>query len=123
MTINLYAAWIGFLLGCISGAIPGLFFHRTDWLGGYVAWPRRLVRLAHISFFGLGFINLAFALTARSLELTTGLQLPAMLLITGAITMPLTCYLAALRLFFRHFFFIPASAVTLGVATFLWRIL
>lgn len=53
MTINIYAAWIAFLLGCIAGAVPGLFLHRGDWLGGCTAWPRRMVRLAHISFFGI----------------------------------------------------------------------
>ena len=47
---NIVAAWIGFSLGCISGAIPGLFFQNQDWLGGYTSWPRRLIRLAHISF-------------------------------------------------------------------------
>jgi hypothetical protein len=26
MTINLYAAWTGFFLGCVAGAVTGLFF-------------------------------------------------------------------------------------------------
>ena len=62
MTANLLAAWIGFSLGCLAGAIPGLFFHRDDWLGGYASWQRRMIRLAHIAFFGIGFLNLGFAL-------------------------------------------------------------
>jgi hypothetical protein len=33
--IKLQAAWGGFLLGCVAGAITGLFFHNSDWLGGY----------------------------------------------------------------------------------------
>ena len=28
MIANLYAVWIGFLAGCISGAVPGLFFYQ-----------------------------------------------------------------------------------------------
>ena len=28
--INLYAVWIGMLLGAIFGAIQGLFFHKED---------------------------------------------------------------------------------------------
>ncbi len=123
MLINLYAAWIGLLLGCIAGAVPGLFFHRPDWLGGYAAWARRLLRLGHISFFGLGFINLALALSAQALHLETGLAWPSRLLLLGAVTMPLVCYLSAFKPFFRNLFFIPAGSVALGVGLFLWRML
>ena len=61
MMVNLHAAWIGFFAGCLAGAIPGLFFHGSDWLGGYASWPRRMIRLGHVAFFGIGFLNLAFA--------------------------------------------------------------
>ena len=67
--INLFAAWVGILLGFIAGAVPGLFFDRESWLGGYGSWRRRLIRLAHISFFGLGFINLGYALSLRAMDL------------------------------------------------------
>ena len=67
---NIIAAWIGFLLGGISGAVPGLFFYRYDWLGGYTSWPRRMIRLGHIAFFGIGFLNLGLGLTC----LTMGIQ-------------------------------------------------
>jgi hypothetical protein len=123
MTINIHAAWIGFLLGCLAGAIPGLFFHREDWLGGYASWPRRMARLAHIAFFGLGLLNLSFALTARALGLDSGLKLPSLLLIVGAVTMPLVCYSSIWKKSCRHLFFIPVASVTLGVALFLWRII
>jgi len=123
MYVNLLAGWIGMLLGCVAGAIPGLFFDREDWLGGYASWPRRLVRLAHISFFGLGLINLGFALSAEALGIDERLTLPSCLLIVGAATMPVVCYLSAARKVFRHLFFIPAGSVMLGIAAFLWRIL
>jgi hypothetical protein len=122
MGINLIAAWAGLLLGCIAGAIPGLFFHDPQWLGGYASWPRRMIRLGHISFFGLGLINLAAALTTRSLAGTLDLKLASCLLLLGAVAMPLVCYLSAFRAGFRHLFFIPASAVMLGVGIVLWRI-
>ena len=44
-TLNLGAAWISILLGMLSGAGHGLFFHRTDWVDGYSSWHRRLARL------------------------------------------------------------------------------
>ena len=122
MTMNLYAAWIGFLCGCITGAVPGLFFHKEMWLDGYASWRRRMIRLAHIAFFGIGLINIAFALPARALDIQTGLTLPAVSLIAGAVAMPSVCYLSAWKKVFRHLFFIPASAVTMGVAAFLYQI-
>jgi uncharacterized membrane protein len=123
MTISIQAAWIGFLLGCVAGAVSGLFFHRSNWLGGYSSWPRRMIRLAHIAFFGIGFINLAFALTASALGIGSGLQCISLLLIAGAITMPSVCYLSAWNPAFRHLFFIPAMSVTVGIALFAWRVI
>jgi len=123
MMRNLYAAWIGFLAGCVAGAVPGLFFHDEEWLGGYASWRRRMIRLAHVAFFGVGFLNLSFVLTARALGLETGLGLSSVLLIFAAAAMPIVCYLSAWRPSFRHAFFVPAFALTGGVALFLWRII
>ena len=120
---NICAAWIGILLGCLAGAVIGLFFAREDWMGGYGSWRRRLVRLGHISFFGIAFLNISFALTARSLGIDDGLGVASVLLIVGAVTMPLVCFLAAWRKPLRHAFPVPALSVTLGVALFLWRII
>ncbi len=122
MTGNLYAAWIGFLLGALAGATAGLFFDRETWLGGYADWRRRMVRLGHISFFGIGLLNLGFFLTVEALGLLVGVRMPAYLLIVGAATMPLVCYLSAFRKGFRHLFFVPAAAVTLALALFVWRL-
>jgi len=122
MMLNIQAGWLGFLLGCIAGAIPGLFFHNSEWLGGYASWQRRMIRLAHIAFFGLGFLNLAFGLTVKVLGMDTGLRPVSFLLILGAIAMPLVCYLSAWRDWFRNLFFIPALSVTSAIAIFIWRL-
>ena len=122
MTINLYAAWIGFLLGALAGATAGLFFDRENWLGGYADWRRRMVRLGHISFFGIGLLNLGFYLTVEAVGIQEGIRIPAILLMVGAVAMPLVCYLSAYRKGFRHLFFVPAGAVTLALALFTWRL-
>ncbi|HUU26228.1 MAG TPA: hypothetical protein VM123_00315 [archaeon] len=123
MTINIYAAWIGILLGCLAGAAEGLFFHKENWLGGYGSWSRRLLRLGHVSFFGIAFINLAFALSASALGVEKGIEIPSKMFLVAAVGMPLVCYLSAIKKPFRHLFFIPAMAVILGLTVFLWRIL
>ena len=122
MDINIYAAWIAFLFGGVSGAIPGLFFHSETWLDGYSSWARRMIRLAHISFFGIGALNLAFAVTVRAMDVQS-VMIISILMIVGLITMPLVCYLSAWKMFFRNFFFIPASSVIVSIALFVWRIL
>jgi len=111
---NILAAWIGFLLGGVSGAIPGLFFYRYDWLGGYTSWPRRMIRLGHIAFFGIGFLNLGLGLTSITLKLES--PAASVLMIVGAATMPLLCYASAFKPVFRHLFFIPAGSVILSIA-------
>ena len=119
--INLWAAWIGILLGMLSGAAHGLYFHNPDWLGGYGSWSRRLIRLGHISFFGLAIINLAFSLTVDRLIGSDLSEIPgsalwsSYLLIAGAILMPLVCYLAAWRKSLRHLFALPVTTLVLGV--------
>ena len=122
MTINLYAAWIGFLIGALAGATSGLFFDRENWLGGYADWRRRMVRLGHVSYFGIGLLNLGIFLTVEAMGAQEGTRLPAILLIVGAVAMPLVCYLSAYRKSFRHLFFVPAGAVTLALALFVWRL-
>ena len=117
--MNIVAAWVGFLLGVVSGAIPGLFFHRSDWLGGYGSWPRRLVRLAHISFFGIGFLNLGMGLASRALDVES--PVASILMLLGAVAMPVVCYASAFRPAARHLFFIPAGAVLASIVLFTTR--
>lgn len=118
--LNLYAAWIGILLGFVSGAAQGLFFHRDDWQGGYDSWPRRMMRLGHISFFGLAGINFAFALTAKFFEIADPGIWPGALFIVAAVTMPLTCYLSAFWKSFRHLFPIPVICLLGGTILFIF---
>jgi hypothetical protein len=107
MHVNLVMAWVWILMGFVSGSVLGLFFAREDWLGGYASFKRRLYRLAHISFFGLGLANLAFYLTAQSLgSQGPGLEAAAWLFVVGACTMPICCVIMA------HF---PKALLLFGV--------
>ena len=115
IALNLWAAWIGILAGMVSGAAFGIFFHDESWLGGYNSWPRRLMRLGHISFFGVAFLNLAFAVTLRLTGEVSGARAASWLLIAGAVLMPTVCGLAAWRKPLRHLFFLPVLSL-LGAA-------
>lgn len=94
--LNLLVAWIWVGLGFLSGLALGLGFNREQWLGGYASWKRRLYRLGHISFFGLGMVNLMFYFTARVIP--SGDQFAAIAsigFVAGAFTMPVCCLLMA----------------------------
>jgi hypothetical protein len=120
VTINLIGGWLGMLAGVLSGGIVGLFFYRDEWMGGYDSWRRRLTRLGHISFFGLGFLNLMFAATAGQLLLAGSyLKVASVGLLVGAITMPICCFLSAWRKPMRHLFPIPVVAVSVGIVAIL----
>lgn len=114
--VNLIGGWMAMLGGVLSGAVVGLFFHREDWMGGYGSYRRRLMRLGHIAFFGLGFLNLIFAATSAELSLRGAyLATASVALMIGAITMPVCCFLSAWHKPLRHLFPVPVLAVTTGI--------
>src|SRR5437588_6353866 len=94
--LNLLCAWLGILLGFLTGLVFGLFFHRENWLGGYGSFQRRMYRLCHISFFGLAGVKFMFYLTARELVLQgLPIEMASWAFIMGAVAMLLCCVLLA----------------------------
>jgi hypothetical protein len=120
---NLMAGWLGVLAGILSGGLLGLFFHRDDWMGGYGSFRRRMARLGHISFFGLGFINLLFVFSVRSFPISPlEARLASLCFMLGLVAMPACCFLTAWRKPLRHLFAIPVTGVVAGVVALLWGI-
>jgi hypothetical protein len=118
--INLIAGWLGFLVGALSGATLGLAFHRDDWLGGYDSWRRRLLRLGHIACFGIGFLNVMFAVSVAARPLAEPWAKCASLAwLVALVSMPTCCALAAWRKPLRHLFPIPVSATLVGIGALL----
>src|SRR5258705_11447470 len=93
--LNLVLAWLWILLGFVSGMVQGMFFHREDWLGGYASFKRRMYRLGHIFFFGLGAVNLMFYLTAKEFPTTPLVTTASWAFVVGAISMPVCCAVMA----------------------------
>ena len=114
---NLLVGWTSMVAGTISGAAIGLFFHRESWLGGYASLRRRMVRLGHIAFFGLGIVNVLFALSvAAAAPPASYARFAAIAFAVAALTMPLCCFLTAWRPAMRLLFPIPVAAVLGGLA-------
>ncbi len=118
--VNLFVGWAAILGGLLSGAAIGMFFEKEDWAGGYASWRRRMLRLAHISLVGTGLLNLAFALSVRTVHLDPCPPLASGLFIVGAVTMPVVCGLSAWRRIFRHAFFIPVISLVAAAGYFIY---
>ena len=117
--VNMTAGWFAMLGGALSGGTLGLFFHNENWMGGYYSFRRRLVRLGHIAFFVLGFLNILFALSANRLSALAAaegaLETASVCFVIGAVTMPLCCFLAAWRPGMKFLFPVPVMSVISGV--------
>lgn len=115
--INLVLAWLWITLGFVSGLALGLFFHREDWLGGYASFKRRLYRLAHISFFGLGAVNLLFWLTVNALGVSgSAFGLASWAMVIGAVSMPICCVIMAHHSKTQLLFAVPIISLLMGGA-------
>jgi len=114
--LHLLIGWTSMVAGAISGAAIGLFFHRDTWMGGYGSFRRRLVRLGHIAWFGLGILNVLFALSISVLPLRAAyVPVASAGFSIVAVAMPACCFLTAWRPGFRHLFPIPVLALLTGL--------
>lgn len=115
---NLVVGWTSMAAGAVSGALIGLFFHREDWLGGYASFRRRMLRLGHIAFFGLGIINVLYATSVATSALPPPYSGVASAgFAAGAFAMPACCFLTAWRGGFRQLFPIPVLAILSGIGS------
>ncbi len=117
MARNEVFGWVWILAGLLSGSVLGLRFQRENWLGGYASHPRRMIRLGHISFFGLGFLNILFALAGAKVSLgAEALGVASWMFVLGGVTMPVCCALMAWRRALQPLFAVPVTSLVLGAA-------
>ena len=122
--INLFLAWLWILLGFVSGMILGLFFRGEQWLGGYASFKRRMYRLGHISFFGLGALNLLFFLTVQHFSLLgQGVAVASWAFFMGAVAMPVCCGIMANFPKAHLIFVVPVVSLIFGGSLMLTAIL
>jgi hypothetical protein len=117
--MNLFFGWLWILMGIISGMLLGMFFHNDRWLGGYGSFKRRMYRLGHISFFGLGLLNLMFWLTVQSVAPPGPIiEIASSAFIGGGITMPICCLIMAHAPKAHMLFAVPViSLICAGILT------
>ena len=115
LDLNIFAAWISILAGIVMGIVMGLKFDREQWLGGYASWPRRMIRLGHVAFFGIGLLNIAYAATVKYLAWSRPPEICSVLLAVSCALMPGMCFLSAFDRRWRHGLVAPVMCVLAGV--------
>ena len=106
-------------VGAGSGLILGLWSFDGPmavpaWIGEYGDTSRRLARLGHIAFFGLGILNILLARELPRLSETAGrIASPAMNF--GNVFLPLTLFAAAVYHPIKYLMPFPALAILLAL--------
>jgi hypothetical protein len=117
---NRCIAWTSLATGAVTGLVLGLWSFDGPvpvpaMLGDYDDVARRLARLGHIAFFGLGILNLLVARELPSLALGPGGQrLAAAAMNLGNVFLPLTLFAAAAYRPLKYA--LPFSALAVAVA-------
>ncbi len=118
---NRRVGWACAALGALTGLVMGLWSFDgpvpvPGWLGDYGSTARRLARLGHIAFFGIGILNL---LLARELAVTAlgrlGRRVASTAMNLGNVFLPLVIFGAAVFPPLKYLLPLPAGAVFLAL--------
>ncbi len=123
---NLRIGWTSLAVGAATGLIMGLWSFAgpvpvPTWLGEYGDVARRLARLGHIAFFGLGILNLLLVRDLPRLGLSHGAaRVAAATMNFGNVFLPLTLWLAAAYHPLKYLMPLPAISVFVALTIVAW---
>ncbi|TAL52265.1 MAG: hypothetical protein EPN86_05345 [Nanoarchaeota archaeon] len=123
---NIKFGWLWIFLGFVLGLVLGLFAFNGPLqvpaqFMDYTSLPRRLLRLSHISFIGLGFLNWMYGVSLMTMKLKPNNKI-SKLLIFGTVTMSLFLIFAAFYEPIKYLLVVPAVSLTLVAFLFLKQI-
>ncbi len=116
---NRTVGWVSLTVGAGTGLVLGLWSFDGPmavpaWIGEYGDTSRRMVRLGHIAFFGLGILNILLARELPRLsDRTRRIASPAMNF--GNAFLPLTLFASAVYPPLKYLMPFPALAVFLAL--------
>lgn len=119
---NAKIGWVSLVLGASTGVVLGLWSFNgpvavPEWLGEYDDLSRRLARLGHIAFFGLGILNILVARELPRLTLqSTCVTLASWTMNFGNIFLPTVLFAAAAWHPLKYLLPVPALSVTVALA-------
>jgi hypothetical protein len=123
---NRRVGWICMAFGAGTGLVMGLWSFNgpvptPQWLGDYQDVARRLARLGHIAFFGLGILNvlLAHELSAQRIN-GRSRRIASAAMNFGNIFLPVTLFAAAAYHPLKYLMPFPAMAVFVALTVTAW---
>ena len=126
MESNRAVGWTSLAVGVATGLVMGLWsfdgpLPTPAWLGAYADLPRRLARLGHIAFIGLGILNILLAQELRrSCVGDPGRRLASTAMNLGNILLPITLFAAAAWPPAKYATGLPATAVFVALCVAAW---
>jgi hypothetical protein len=117
---NLAIGWSSLAAGALTGLVLGLWSFGgplpvPEWLGDYGSLPRRLMRLGHIAFFGLGILNILMAWQMSAARRNRYDRAALVCMNFGNLLLPPTLMAAALYEPLKYLTSFPAFAVTVAL--------
>ena len=115
--VNVLFGWCWMCMGFIFGLILGMRAEGENWLGGYGSLKRRYLRLGHVAFIALSMINILYGKEIVTSVLPASIaRAGSILMIFGAVGIPLTCITAVFFRKAKFFLPLPALAMLIGTA-------
>jgi len=124
--MNRTIGWISLAVGVATGLVMGLWsfdgpMTTPAWLGEYGDTSRRLARLGHIAFIGLGLINILLAHELpRSALGARARRIASRHMNFGNIVLPITLIVAAAWRPAKYAMAVPATAVFVALCLAAW---
>jgi hypothetical protein len=124
--MNRSIGWASLAVGVATGLVMGLWsfdgpLPTPPWLGEYGDTPRRLARLGHIAFLGLGILNI---LLGRELPQSSlgarGRRVASRSMNVGNVLLPITLFAAAAWPPAKYAMSLPATAVFVALCLAAW---
>ena len=126
VAVNLAVGWSSLAVGALTGLILGIWSFGgpvpvPEWIGDYDTLSRRLLRLGHIAFFGLGILNIMLARhLGRSRRVSYPKRLALTAMIFGNVFLPVTLIGASIFEPAKYLMSLPALAVSFALFVGAW---
>jgi hypothetical protein len=119
---NRLIGWTSLAVGVAVGLVMGLWsfdgpLQPPAWIGEYADTSRRLVRLGHIAFIGLGVIDILIERElGRSALGSRARAIASWSMVLGNVLLPITLFASAVYRPMKYFMAVPATSVFLAFA-------
>lgn len=123
---NRRVGWLSMAVGVGTGMVLGMWSFDgpmavPNWLGAYDSTARRLVRLGHIAFLGLGILDVLLARELAGLALSAAAKrLASRAMILGNVLLPPMLFAAGAWRFCKYVLPLPVTAVFVSLVLLAW---